>query len=207
MCSEKETERKLWHIPKSKFSLFQLSGLDVFGCILHPTIFFNCTNSLLMVDVMLLCTTEANFKMIESVMIYFHSHLYSRVNWVCTSNEYSAHLLQTRAISAWKMWCHPNLKNLFGLSFILPLQASSLIRILSSSGCYKAFIGRCLPQTDRVAGCPSTCPVCLPSLLLASISFQLEQLCGAGFKLRACKVSTPCFTALTDTLIWHAMNS
>lgn len=37
-----------------------------------------------MVDVMLLCTTEANFKMIESVMIYFHSHLYSRVDWVCT---------------------------------------------------------------------------------------------------------------------------
>lgn len=29
---------------------------------------------------MLLCTTEANFKMIESVMIYFHSHLYSRVD-------------------------------------------------------------------------------------------------------------------------------
>lgn len=37
-----------------------------------------------MLDVMLLCTTEANFKMIESVMIYFHSHLYSRVDWVCT---------------------------------------------------------------------------------------------------------------------------
>lgn len=153
-----------------------------------------------MLDVMLLCTTEANFKMIESVMIYFHSHLYSGVDWVCTIMNTVLTCCKREQFQLERCDATQILKTC--LVWLLFFHCKHLLSFISW-----AVLGATKHLLGRVAGCPSTCPVCLPSLLLASISFQLEQLRGAGFKPRACKVSTPCFTALTDTLIWHATNS
>lgn len=110
----------------------------------------------------------------------------------------------------WWCWCHVAVleheNKVSPSSPVLIFYFVSPLR--TSAGGYQAFIGRYLPPQSWQRGrLPVYLPVCLPSCLIASVFGQLEQLHRAGFEPRTCKVSTPCFTALTDTLIWHAMSS